>query len=78
EDKYWYPDIAGSDCLDPLHFAMSYIKDESFISQLLSPKVMRDFSFFSVLDDDRHNYLEISAILNVEGYREIRSKLWSQ
>ncbi|EYH87497.1 SpoVR family protein [Salmonella enterica subsp. enterica serovar Heidelberg str. N4541] len=56
----------------------AYFKDESFISQFLSPKVMRDFRFFTVLDDDRHNYLEISAIHNEEGYREIRSKLSSQ
>ncbi|EJW7293030.1 SpoVR family protein [Salmonella enterica subsp. enterica serovar Thompson] len=78
EDKYWFPDIAGSDWLETLHFAMRDFKDESFISQFLSPKVMRDFRFFTVLDDDRHNYLEISAIHNEEGYREIRSKLSSQ
>ncbi|MGQ7143263.1 SpoVR family protein, partial [Escherichia sp. SS-MK2] len=58
EDKYWFPDIAGSDWLETLHFAMRDFKDESFISQFLSPKVMRDFRFFTVLDDDRHNYLE--------------------
>ena len=57
EDKYWFPDIAGSDWLETLHFAMRDFKDESFISQFLSPKVMRDFRFFTVLDDDRHNYL---------------------
>ncbi len=43
EDKYWFPDIAGSDWLETLHFAMRDFKDESFISQFLSPKVMRDF-----------------------------------
>ena len=32
----------------------------------------------TVLDDDRHNYLEISAIHNEEGYREIRNRLSSQ
>ena len=78
EDKYWFPDIAGSDWLETLHFAMRDFKDESFISQFLSPKVMRDFRFFTVLDDDRHNYLEISAIHNEEGYREIRNRLSSQ
>lgn len=57
---------------------MRDFKDESFISQFLSPKVMRDFRFFTVLDDDRHNYLEISAIHNEEGYREIRNRLSSQ
>ena len=39
--KYWFPDIAGSDWLETLHFAMRDFKDESFISQFLSPKVMR-------------------------------------
>ncbi len=66
EDKYWFPDIAGSDWLTTLHFAMRDFKDESFISQFLSPKIMRDFRLFTVLDDDRNNYLEISAIHNEE------------
>ena len=78
EDKYWFPDIAGSDWLETLHFAMRDFKDESFISQFLSPKIMRDFRFFTVLDDDHNNYLEISAIHNEEGYREIRNKLSAQ
>ena len=78
EDRYWFPDIAGSDWLETLHFAMRDFKDESFISQFLSPKVMRDFRLFTVLDDDHNNYLEISAIHNEEGYREIRSKLSAQ
>ncbi|MCQ1056469.1 SpoVR family protein [Photobacterium sp. DNB23_23_1] len=78
EDKYWFPDIAGKDWLDTLHFAMENFKDESFISQFLSPKVMRDFKLFAVDDDDRHNYVEVSAIHNEEGYRAIREKLSSQ
>ncbi len=78
EDKYWFPDIAGSNWLDTLHFAMENFKDESFISQFLSPKVMRDFKLFAVNDDDRHNYVEVSAIHNEEGYRAIREKLSSQ
>ena len=57
---------------------MRDFKDESFISQFLSPKIMRDFRFFTVLDDDHNNYLEISAIHNEEGYREIRNKLSAQ
>ena len=78
EDKYWFPDIAGKDWLDTLHFAMRDFKDESFISQFMSPKLMRDFRFFAVLDDDRNNFLEISAIHNEEGYRDIRNRLSAQ
>ncbi|OAN13600.1 SpoVR family protein [Photobacterium jeanii] len=78
EDKYWFPDFAGKDWLETVHFAMENFKDESFISQFLSPKVMRDFKLFAVNDDDRHNYVEVSAIHNEEGYRMIREKLSSQ
>ncbi|UMX54672.1 SpoVR family protein [Escherichia coli] len=77
--KYWFPDIAGFSLAgNAVFLAMRDFKDESFISQFLSPKVMRDFRFFTVLDDDRHNYLEISAIHNEEGYREIRNRLSTQ
>ena len=78
EDKYWFPDFAGKNWLDTVHFAMENFKDESFISQFLSPKVMRDFKFFAVNDDDRQNFVEVSAIHNEEGYRLIREKLSSQ
>ncbi len=78
EDRHWFPAIAGTDWLDTLHFAMRDFKDESFISQFLSPKLMRDFRLFTVLDDDRNNYLEIDAIHNEEGYRRIREQLSAQ
>ncbi|RJG42560.1 SpoVR family protein [Motilimonas pumila] len=78
EDKYWFPDIAGSNWLDTLHFAMENFKDESFIGQFLSPKLMRDFKFFSVLDDDSQKHLTISAIHNETGYRHIRERLSQQ
>ena len=78
EDRAWFPDIAGSDWLETLHFAMREFKDESFISQFLSPKVIRDFHLFSVADDDRKNFLEISAIHDDEGYRTIRQQLSAQ
>ncbi|CAJ0991861.1 SpoVR family protein [Pantoea sp. Nvir] len=78
EDRYWFPNIAGSDWLETLHFAMREFKDESFISQFLSPKVTRDFRMFTVLDDDRNNYLEITSIHDEAGYRAIRQQLSSQ
>ncbi|USD39317.1 SpoVR family protein [Ferrimonas sp. SCSIO 43195] len=78
EDQRWFPEIAGSDWLDTLHFAMNNFKDESFISQYLSPKVMRQFKLFTVQDDDRKSYLEVGAIHNDEGYRELRQNLSAQ
>ncbi|WP_333606500.1 SpoVR family protein [Arsukibacterium sp.] len=78
EDKEWFPDIAGSDWLDTLHFAMQNFKDESFISQYLSPKVIRDFHLFAVVDDEQQAALEVAAIHNAEGYQRIRQMLSAQ
>ena len=78
EDKEWFPDIAGSDWLETLHFAMQNFKDESFISQYLSPKVIRDFHFFAIVDDSQDPSLEVAAIHNQEGYRSIRQMLSAQ
>ncbi|MBO2552756.1 SpoVR family protein [Shewanella algae] len=78
EDRYWFPDIAGSDWLKTLHFAMENFKDESFISQYLSPTIIRKFKLFGVLDDESKNYLSVSAIHDEQGYREIRQILSSQ
>ncbi|MCE9687420.1 SpoVR family protein [Shewanella sp. AS16] len=78
EDKAWFPDIAGSDWLDTLHFAMQNFKDESFISQYLSPRLIRQFKLFGILDDDQKNYLSVSAIHDEQGYHDIRRILSQQ
>ncbi|MFP8967150.1 SpoVR family protein [Pokkaliibacter sp. CJK22405] len=78
EDKQWFPDLAGSDWLEAVHFAMHNFKDESFILQYLSPKVIRDFHLFSILDDDRSSTLRVDAIHDTEGYRQVRENLASQ
>lgn len=78
EDKQYFPEIAGSNWLDTLHFAMNNFKDESFISQYLSPKLMRDFKLFHINDNTDNNYVEIAAIHNEQGYQQVKHKLASQ
>lgn len=78
EDRHWFPDIAGSDWVKTLDFAMRNFKDESFIAQYLSPRLIREFKLFSVLDDDSRDQLEISAIHDEKGYRNIRQSLAEQ
>nr|WP_294865106.1 SpoVR family protein [uncultured Pseudogulbenkiania sp.] len=78
EDRLWFPDIAGSNWQQTLDFAMKNFKDESFVSQYLSPKLIRDFRFFSIRDDDRDSTLLVSAIHDDEGYRDVRQKLSEQ
>lgn len=78
EDRAWFPDIAGSDWLKTLHFAMQNFKDESFIAQFLSPKLIRDFHFFSIIDDDSKDKIKVDAIHDENGYRTIRQHLAGQ
>ncbi len=78
EDRRWFPDIAGSDWLETLHFAMQNFKDESFISQYLSPKVIRDLKLFTLDDDEDKPYLKVKAIHDDSGYQQIREALSAQ
>lgn len=78
EDKKWFPDMAGSNWNETLHFAMQNFKDESFIQQFLSPRLIREFKFFSIQDDDVKRELEITAIHDDPGYRYIRERLSQQ
>ena len=78
EDRHWFPELVDSDWLETLHFAMQNFKDESFILQYLSPKMIRDLHLFSILDDDDKDMLEVTAIHDDRGYHTIREKLASQ
>ena len=78
EDRRWFPDIAGSDWQETLDFAMRNFKDESFVSQFLSPRLIREFKLFSILDDETDSELEVTSIHNDAGYRHIRQSLSNQ
>ena len=78
EDREWFPQIAGTPWLPALHHAMRNFKDESFIGQYLSPKVIRDLRLFSILDDEHDEHLRVSAIHDTAGYRHVREALSRQ
>ncbi len=78
EDRAWFPDLAGSDWISSLDFAMRNYKDESFIAQYLSPQLMRELRLFAIIDDDRQSAYEVSAIHDDAGYRRLRSALAAQ
>ena len=75
EDRIWFPDIAGTPWQETLDFAMRDFKDESFILQFLSPKLIRELKLFSVLDDEEKDYLEVTAIHDDAGYQALRESL---
>jgi stage V sporulation protein R len=78
EDKAWFPDIAGAPWLPTLDHAMRNFKDESFIGQFLSPKLMRDFRMFAVHDDEALSELLIGDIHDDAGYHHLRQSLSKQ
>ncbi len=78
EDRRWFPDIAGAPWLPTLDHAMRNFKDESFIGQYLSPRLMREFRLFSIVDDEAQSEYEISAIHDEAGYQHVREALSRQ
>jgi len=57
---------------------MRNFKDESFILQYLSPKLMRDLKLFTILDDDERKDIEVLAIHDDSGYQKVREALSAQ
>jgi spore cortex formation protein SpoVR/YcgB (stage V sporulation) len=79
EDLAWFPSFAGvGDWRPVLKDAWANYRDESFIEQFLSPKVMRDFRLFALADQAEAPALTISAIHDDAGYRRVRSTLARQ
>ncbi|HVY85827.1 MAG TPA: SpoVR family protein [Caulobacterales bacterium] len=76
EDREWMPDIAGKgDAYGVLREIWANYRDESFVSQFLSPALIRNFGFFRVVDDEEADELEVEAIHDERGYRKIRRAL---
>jgi stage V sporulation protein R len=78
EDREWFPDLAGADWLKVLDFAMRNFKDESFIAQYLSPKLIREFRLFTISDRAGEPELEVDSIHDEHGYRRVRRMLADQ
>ena len=75
EDRRFCPEYAGADWLETVHHAMANYKDESFILQFLTPKVIRDLKLFNIVDDDADSAIRVTAIHDDDGYRQIREEL---
>jgi stage V sporulation protein R len=76
EDREWFPEMAGNnDPYGTLRHAWANYRDESFVLQYLSPRVIRDFRLFKVLDQEGAEALEVDAIHDARGYRELRAAL---
>jgi len=76
EDLQWFPEIAGKGNWknDFINIVENY-KDETFVMQFLSPKVIRDFRLFDIEDLQEKDFYTISNIHNEQGYKAIRTNL---
>lgn len=75
EDKKWFPSIIGQRWQDVVKDAASNYKDDSFIQQWLSPKVMRDFKIFEIEYDQKGDAFFVEDIHDDRGYENIRLHL---
>lgn len=80
EDREWFPDIAGSgDAMGVLRDVWANYRDESFIAQFLSPKLMRQLRLFHLHDDPAEEEgIRVDAIHDERGYRRVRRELARQ
>ncbi len=79
EDRDWFPAFAGNgDWMGTLKDGWANYRDESFIEQFLSPKLMRDFRLFALYDKAADPTVKISSIHNEKGYRAVRAALARQ
>lgn len=80
EDREWFPNIVGRDWREVVKDAAFNYRDDSFINQFLSPKVIRDMKLFSVAIDYPERVKDktkaiVSEIHDDIGYRSIRTQL---
>ena len=79
EDRTWFPAIAGSgDAMAVLRDVWANYRDESFILQFLSPRLIRQFGLFNVVDDAEESELRVAAIHDERGYKRIQRALARQ
>lgn len=76
EDKKWFPDICNTNWVETIKDIVENYRDESFVLQFLSPKVIRQFKLFSIISDEKESrHYTVSAVQDDEDVKEIRRLL---
>jgi len=75
EDREYLPDIAGKDWLETFHGIMQDYRDESFLLQFLTPKLVRDFKLMYVKTQEGLDHWAVNDTAGPEGFKSIRSQL---
>lgn len=75
EDKKWFPEIADTDWKVTLPDIVANYRDESFVLQFLSPKIIRKFKLFAISDDANFDDYEVLGVQSDEDVYIIRDIL---
>ena len=79
EDLEYMPEVAGSgDGLKALKNAWANFRDDSFIAQYLSPRLIRKLKLFKLENRAADPHYRVAAIHDERGYKEVRRALASQ
>jgi len=81
DDRDWFGGqewVGSGDYISAFQFAVDNFKDESFIKQYLSPRIIEKFRMFSIMDDENDSELEVTGIHNNKGYKVVRDSLSEQ
>jgi len=78
EDKEFFPHLVGTNWLETCLDAVRNYRDESFVSQFLSPTLMRKWHMFEITNKSVDDFVTITSIQDAKGYNTIRQTLSSQ
>ncbi len=76
EDREWFPEIAGNqDWRGTLKDAWTNYRDESFVRQFLSPRLIREMRLFLLTDNAKEPHYTVKRIHDERGYEQVRDAL---
>jgi stage V sporulation protein R len=75
EDREYLPDIAGKDWLQTFHDVMQNFRDESFLLQFLTPKLVREFRLMNIQTEQGQDHWLVNDTAGPDGFKSIRSNL---
>lgn len=75
EDEQWFPNLVGTDWREAHKEAVADYRDESFIQQYLSPKLIREWNLFSVTPKPKEGYALVRDVSDPLGYNQLRQDL---
>jgi spore cortex formation protein SpoVR/YcgB (stage V sporulation) len=78
EDHEYFPHIVNSNWLNTCLDAVENYRDESFVAQFLSPKLVREWKLFEITNKEKDDFVTVTSIQNNQGFNYIRRSLSQQ